>query len=148
MTAKQASDVRDARRVIAQEICALKSLRRLVGTDFARAVAIVGSCKGRVVATGMGKAGLIAQKVSATLASTGTPSHFLHPAEALHGDLGRITSEDVVLAFSNSGETEEMVRLLPAIHKIGATLICVTADRRSTLRRPSGCCDSSWTSSS
>ena len=137
MGEKTSSDIRHGRRVIAQEARALRRLARAIGAEFSRAVGTVAACKGRVVATGMGKAGIIAQKVSATLASTGTPSHFLHPAEALHGDLGRITPEDVVLAFSNSGETEELVRLLPAIRKLGATLISVTADRKSTLARHS-----------
>jgi arabinose-5-phosphate isomerase len=85
------------------------------------------------VVTGMGKAGLIAQKVSATFASTGTPSIFLHPAEAYHGDLGRVGKEDVVLALSNSGETEEVVRLLPPLRRIGAKIVALTASRQSTL---------------
>lgn len=132
--AKNASkDVEHARRVIRYEIRALQKLVKQLGAEFSKAVDTVFACAGRVVVTGMGKAGIIGQKVSATLASTGTPSHFLHPAEAVHGDLGRIVAEDVVLAFSNSGETEEIVRLLPSIRKIGAKLISITAQGRSTL---------------
>jgi arabinose-5-phosphate isomerase len=91
--------------------------------------------KGRVIVTGMGKPGFIAQKISATLSSTGTPSYYLHPAEALHGDLGRVTKDDLILALSNSGETEEIVKFLPIVKKIGARLIAMTGNVRSTLGR-------------
>jgi arabinose-5-phosphate isomerase len=108
-----------------------------VGLDdrFAEAVRAILECKGRVVVTGMGKPGFVAQKISATLASTGTPSLFVHPAEAAHGDLGRIAKDDVVIALSNSGETEELLRLLPALKKIGARVIAVTKDRVNPLAR-------------
>jgi arabinose-5-phosphate isomerase len=92
-------------------------------------------CKGRVVITGMGKPGFVAQKISATLASTGTPSLYVHPAEAAHGDLGRIAKDDVVVALSNSGETEEILRLLPALKKIGARVVAFTKDRANPLAR-------------
>jgi arabinose-5-phosphate isomerase len=101
----------------------------------ARAAARILECQGRVVVTGMGKAGLVGRKISATLASTGTPSLFLHAAEALHGDLGRVTREDLVLALSNSGSTKEVVGLLGPIKKIGAGLISVTATPDSELAR-------------
>lgn len=137
MSERVRKDITHGRKVIRHEIRALKKLVERLGREFSHAVEAVAACKGRVVVTGMGKAGIVGQKVSATLASTGTPSHFLHPAEAVHGDLGRIVGEDLVLAFSNSGETEEIVRLLPSLRKIGAKLISVTAERQSTLARHS-----------
>jgi arabinose-5-phosphate isomerase len=119
--------------VIATEARAIGGVR--LGASFARAVEWVLGCRGRVVVTGMGKPGFVAQKISATLASTGTPSHFVHPAEAAHGDLGRIAREDVVIALSNSGETEELTRLLPALRKIGARIVAVTKDANNSLAR-------------
>ncbi|RYM06348.1 KpsF/GutQ family sugar-phosphate isomerase [Sporolactobacillus sp. THM7-7] len=95
------------------------------------------NAKGRVVLTGMGKSGIIGRKISSTLASTGTPSFFLHPAEGLHGDLGRVTEKDIVFAISNSGETQEVLRILPSIRRIGARLISITGNSRSTLARRS-----------
>lgn len=124
-----------AREVIRVEARAIANLEHLLGASFSRAIDLILACEGVVVVTGMGKAGLIAQKVSATLASTGTPSIFLHPAEALHGDLGRIRSRDLVLALSNSGETVEIKLLVPAVRKIGARLIAVTGMPLSTLGR-------------
>ena len=103
--------------------------------DFSRATKVIGECAGRLVVTGMGKANFVAQKISATFASTGTPSLFLHPADALHGDLGRLTSADVVLALSHSGETEELTRLIPAVKAMGATVLAMTASKRSSLGR-------------
>jgi arabinose-5-phosphate isomerase len=103
--------------------------------SFAEAVRWCLDCKGRVVVTGMGKPGFVAQKISATLASTGTTSYYLHPAEAAHGDLGRISKDDVVIALSNSGETEELLRLLPALKKIGARIVAVTRDLANPLAR-------------
>src|SRR5690606_18341692 len=102
---------------------------------FCRAVDALLGCRGSVIASGMGKAGLIAQKIAATLSSTGTRSHWLHPAEAVHGDLGRIRSDDVMLMFSQSGETEEVVRLLPSLAEFGVTMIAVTGRATSTLGR-------------
>ena len=126
-------DLNRAREVLRTEAQAILSLVDRLGPDFTSAVAAVAGCGGHLVVTGMGKAGLIGQKVSATFASTGTPSIFLHPAEAYHGDLGRVGKEDVVLALSNSGETEEVVRLLSPLRRIGARIIAVTASRQSTL---------------
>ncbi|BDG09399.1 KpsF/GutQ family sugar-phosphate isomerase [Anaeromyxobacter paludicola] len=111
--------------------------RLALNGDFAKAVEWVLACKGRVVVMGMGKSGFVAQKVSATLASTGTPSHYVHPAEAAHGDLGRVTRDDLVLAFSNSGETEELLRLLPALRRIGVRVVALTRDRAVPLARGS-----------
>src|SRR5437899_9539631 len=122
-----------AREVLRTEAAAILSLIDRVGPDFEQAIGTIAAGKGHLIVTGMGKAGLVGQKISATFASTGTPSMFLHPAEAYHGDLGRVTSEDVVLAVSNSGETEELVRLLPSLRQLGATLTGVTASRASTL---------------
>ena len=102
---------------------------------FCRAVRLIESCTGSVVVTGIGKAGLVARKISATLASTGTPSHFLHPAEALHGDLGALRRDDVVLALSQSGETEEITRLLPHVAARGVPIVALTARPESALGR-------------
>lgn len=116
--------------VLRLEAEALQALTGRLGDSFQRACRLVLDCKGAVVVSGMGKAGLIGQKISATFASTGTPSHFLHPAEAVHGDLGRVRPEDLVLALSKSGATREMLQLVPAVRAIGARLvaICGTAD--------------------
>jgi arabinose-5-phosphate isomerase len=121
------------RTVIAAEARAIGAVQ--LGDAFAQAVRAILGCKGRVVVTGMGKPGFVAQKISATLASTGTPSLYVHPAEAAHGDLGRIARDDVVIALSNSGETEEILRLLPALRKIGARIVAVTRDRSNPLAR-------------
>ncbi len=122
-----------AREVLSAEINALQMVSSRLDRHFESALDVLLACKGRVVACGMGKAGLIARKVSATMASTGTPSFFLHPAEALHGDLGMVGAQDVCLLFSNSGESDEMTRLLPGIRRIGAQIIAVTGAERSTL---------------
>ena len=122
-----------ARKVIRIEREAVSLLLPKIDRQFVKACELILKSKGRVVVTGMGKPGFIAQKVSATLASTGTPSLFLHPAEALHGDLGRVMKEDVIVAFSNSGQTEEIVKLLPVIKKIGAKLISFTGNPKSLL---------------
>ena len=122
-----------AKEVLRIEADAIRRLIPRIGRSFEAAVELLVRCKGRVVVTGMGKAGLIGQKLSATLSSTGTPSHWVHPAEAIHGDLGRVTREDVIIALSNSGETEELTRLLPVIKLIGARLIALTGNPKSTL---------------
>ncbi len=127
--------IQRAREVLRVEAEAIRRLIPRIGRSFERAVELVLACKGRVVVTGMGKAGLIGQKLSATLASTGTPSHWVHPAEATHGDMGRVTKEDVMVALSNSGETEELTRLLPVMKRIGARLIGLTGNPRSTLAK-------------
>ncbi|HEV3026034.1 MAG TPA: KpsF/GutQ family sugar-phosphate isomerase [Planctomycetota bacterium] len=128
--------IRDkGREILKIEAGAVLSLAERLGPEFDAAVDAVIAGKGHLVVTGMGKAGLVAQKISATFASTGTPSIFLHPAEAYHGDLGRVLAADVVLAISNSGETEEVVRLLPSIKQIGARVVAITASRNSTLGR-------------
>ncbi len=126
-----------AREVLALEADAVRALADSIDEQFDRAVDMMYNCRGRVVVTGMGKCGIIGRKLSATLASTGTPSSTVHPAEAIHGDIGMITGSDVVVAISNSGETEELVRLLPIIRKIGAKLIAMTGGPDSTLARQS-----------
>ncbi|MFH1665308.1 MAG: KpsF/GutQ family sugar-phosphate isomerase [Candidatus Omnitrophota bacterium] len=122
-----------AKKVLMNESRAIARLVDRIDGEFEKIVKLLARSKGRVIVTGMGKPGFIAQKVSATMSSTGTPSLFLHPAEALHGDLGRVTKEDIIIAFSNSGETEEVVRLLPVLKKIGAKIVAITGNRKSTL---------------
>jgi arabinose-5-phosphate isomerase len=122
-----------AAQVLEIEAQAILDLRERLGAGFAQAVQALFSCTGRVVVTGMGKSGLIGQKLSATLASTGTPSLFLHPAEAIHGDLGRIVAGDVVVAISYSGDTEEIVALLPSLKRLAVPLVALTGNPQSTL---------------
>jgi arabinose-5-phosphate isomerase len=122
-----------ARRVLEIEADAIRELIPRLDARFERAVEVLFGCGGRVVATGMGKSGIIAQKISATLASTGTPSLFLHPAEAIHGDLGRIVKGDVLLAVSNSGDTEEILALVSWLKRLAAPVIALTGNARSPL---------------
>lgn len=124
-----------AKEVFDIEAKAVLGLKVNLGAGFRDAVKIIMDCRGRVVVTGMGKAGIIGQKFSATLASTGTPSLFLHSAEAIHGDLGRVTAEDAVVMLSNSGETEEVKRLIPLFKKMGAKIISVTGNVSSALAK-------------
>ena len=124
-----------AKKVLTIERDALTSLIARIGPGFDKVIDAIYRTKGRIIVTGMGKPGFIAQKISATLSSTGTPSLYLHPAEALHGDLGRVTKDDLILALSNSGETEEIVKFLPIVKRIGATLIAMTGNLRSTLAK-------------
>lgn len=121
--------------VIAVETQAVAALAKQIDERFVQACRLMLACKGRVVVTGMGKSGHIAGKIAATLASTGTPAFFLHPGEASHGDLGMITRQDVVLALSNSGETDELLTLLPIIKRLGVPLIAMTGNRDSSLSR-------------
>jgi len=125
----------EARRVIRIEAEALAALSEKIDDSFEQAVRLILASKGRVVVTGMGKSGLIGQKIASTLASTGTPSFFLHPAEGVHGDLGMIMRGDLVIAISNSGETEEVLRILPVIRRIGTPLVAMTGNPASTLAR-------------
>jgi arabinose-5-phosphate isomerase len=122
-----------AREVIRAEAEAVAQLAGRLNGAFTQAVEMVLACTGRVVVTGMGKPGFIAQKISATFSSTGTPSLYLHPAEALHGDLGRLVPGDLVLALSNSGETDEIIRLLPSIRRLGAPIIAMTSGLKNSL---------------
>ena len=126
-----------AKKVLLNESKAIAKLVGRVDGVFAKTVNLLSKNKGRVIVTGMGKPGFIAQKISATMSSTGTPSLYLHPAEALHGDLGRVTKDDTIIALSNSGETEEVVKLIPIIKKIGAKLVAITGNKKSTLAKNS-----------
>jgi arabinose-5-phosphate isomerase len=123
----------EARRVIKTEAEALLAMMERIDASFERAVELILAGKGRVVVSGMGKSGLIGQKIASTMASTGTPALFLHPAEGIHGDLGMIMTGDVVIAISNSGETEEVLRILPAIKRLGASLVAMSGNPASTL---------------
>ena len=126
-----------ARRVLRIEVEAIKGLLDRLDARFDRAVELLFQCKGRVVVTGLGKSGLIGRKIAATFSSTGTPSLFLHPAEALHGDLGMIVRDDVLLAISYSGETPEIIALLETARRLGVRLVTLTGNPRSTLARES-----------
>lgn len=135
MTAHTATALDLARKVLRIEAAAILGLVDRLDGEFERALDLLFECRGRVIVTGMGKSGIICRKIAATLSSTGTSSFFLHPAEAIHGDLGAIRDDDVVLAASHSGETEELIRLIEAIRRIGARLIVVTGTPASTLGR-------------
>lgn len=124
-----------AARVLTIEAEGLIALREKLDRQFTRAVEMLLAAPGKVIVTGMGKSGLIGRKVAATLASTGTPAFFLHPAEGLHGDIGMVLKGDIVIAISNSGETREVVQLLPVFKRLGLELIALTGDPRSTLAR-------------
>jgi arabinose-5-phosphate isomerase len=130
---KQAERLARAAQVIRLEAAAIERLEGLLNEGFSRAVDLILGSEGQVVVTGMGKAGLVGQKISATLASTGTPSFYLHPADALHGDLGRLRPRDILLALSNSGETAEVNAVIPVARKIGAVVIAMTGRPDSTL---------------
>lgn len=129
------SVLRRAKEVLDIESEAIQVLKSRIGKEFKEALGLMLKTKGRVVVSGMGKAGIIAQKFSATLSSTGTPSLFLHSAEAIHGDLGRVTKDDVVIILSNSGETDEIKKLLPLLKKIGSKIIAITGNTKSLLAR-------------
>jgi len=124
-----------AREVLAIESTAVAALEKHIDANFVAACELIFNCKGRVVVTGMGKSGHIGDKIAATLASTGTPSFFLHAAEASHGDIGMITPADILLALSNSGETAELISLLPVIKRMDVGLIAITGKPQSTLGR-------------
>jgi arabinose-5-phosphate isomerase len=126
-----------ARGILLHEADEIRQLADRLGSAFEAAVNLILDCRGRIVVTGMGKSGHIGGKIAATLASTGTPAFFMHPAEASHGDLGMITAEDVVIALSNSGESDEIINILPAIRRIGARILSITGSENSTLSRES-----------
>ena len=127
--------IEEAKKVIRIEAEALLALAETIDESFQRAVEMIMGCRGRVVVTGMGKSGLIGQKIASTLSSTGTPALFLHPAEGVHGDLGMIMKGDVVVAISTRGETEEILRILPVVKRLGALLVSVAGNPASTLAR-------------
>ena len=128
-------DLDYARDVIKAEADAIASVAHIVDASFAKAVEMIYACKGSCIVSGIGKAGIIGQKISATMASTGTPSHFLHPAEAVHGDLGRLRNDDVVMVLSYGGETDEITRLISLVKELGIKLIAVTGKSDSTLSK-------------
>jgi arabinose-5-phosphate isomerase len=130
-------DLAYARRVIESESEAIKGLVKVIDEDFARAAEMIYECTGSCIVSGIGKAGIIARKISATLASTGTPSHFLHPAEAVHGDLGRLRKEDIVIVLSYGGETDEVTRLINLVKQIEIPLISITGEKDTTLSKHS-----------
>ncbi|WP_257282336.1 MULTISPECIES: KpsF/GutQ family sugar-phosphate isomerase [unclassified Endozoicomonas] len=123
------------RRTITMELEAVQSLIDRIDSSFAKACRVMLECRGRIIVVGMGKSGHIARKLAATLASTGTPAYFVHPGEASHGDMGMVTHEDVVLALSNSGETSEVITLLPLLKRLGTPLISMTGNPDSTLAK-------------
>ena len=131
--ATEFEQLRTGRDIVRQEADALHQVARRLDASFCAAVDLIAACTGRVVVTGMGKAGLVGQKVAATLSSTGTRSHFLHPGEAVHGDLGCLHQSDVLLALSNSGETEEISQILPTVSRLGVPIVAITSTERNTL---------------
>jgi arabinose-5-phosphate isomerase len=130
-------DLEYARSVIRAEADAMASMVPIIDDAFARAARMIHDCTGSCIVSGIGKAGIIGRKISATLASTGTPSHFLHPAEAVHGDLGRVRREDIVLVLSYGGETDEIIRLINLVKQLQIPLLSITSDGDSTLSRHS-----------
>jgi arabinose-5-phosphate isomerase len=130
---KDMDPIQIGKEVLRIESAAIRALIPRMSRDFTKSIELILKCRGRVIITGMGKPGIIGQKISATLSSTGTPSLFLHPAEAIHGDLGCVKEDDIIIALSNSGETDEIKKLLPIIKKIGSKLISLTGNTNSTL---------------
>ncbi|MGE8204583.1 KpsF/GutQ family sugar-phosphate isomerase [Heyndrickxia sp. NPDC080065] len=123
--------------VLETEAKAILHYKELLGDEIIQAIELLLNCSSHVIVTGMGKSGIVGKKISATLASTGTPSFFLHPAEGLHGDLGMVTEKDIIIAISNSGETEELIKLIPSIKRIGAKMIALVGNTYSTLSEKS-----------
>ncbi len=133
---KRVTNILDiARQVLKTEAEAVFALMQKLGSDFEKAVQIIFDSSGRVIVTGMGKSGLVGKKIAATLASTGTPSFFMHPAEASHGDLGMVTADDVIIAISNSGETDEIICLIPFLKRFNVNLISMTGNPASSLAK-------------
>ena len=127
------ADLSLARKVLHTEADAVRALADRLDDRFSAAVALVRDCRGRVILTGMGKSGIVCRKIAATLSSTGSPAYFVHPAEASHGDLGMVTAADLVLAISNSGESQEMAAILPVLKRLGTPVIAMTGSHQSTM---------------
>ncbi|MCL5674341.1 MAG: KpsF/GutQ family sugar-phosphate isomerase, partial [Candidatus Omnitrophica bacterium] len=125
--------IKQAKNIVDIEIKNLEKLKDYLGGNFISAVKMIYNCTGKIVITGMGKSGIVGKKISTTFASTGTPSIFLHPGEAIHGDLGVVCPNDIVIAVSNSGETPEILRILPSLQKIGARIISLTSGKKSSM---------------
>ncbi|KPC54049.1 KpsF/GutQ family sugar-phosphate isomerase [Amantichitinum ursilacus] len=134
-SSKDSRFIARARRVLSVEAAALDTASARIDASFAEACELLLACKGRVAVTGMGKSGHVARKIAATLSSTGTPALFLHPGEAAHGDLGMVTPQDVVLALSYSGESDELLAIVPSLKRLGVPIIALTGNRESTLGR-------------
>lgn len=128
-------NLQTAKNVLTEEAECLVKMAGELGEEFTKAVAMMLEGNGRIVVTGIGKAGLVGRKISATLASTGSPSFFLHPAEGVHGDLGMVTPSDIVLALSNSGESNEVLAILPTLKVLGTPIITITSKVHSTLAK-------------
>jgi len=126
-----------AKEIIEEEMITLKKVSNSLDEDFEKAINLIYKCKGKLVITGLGKSGHIGKKLAATFSSTGTPSFFVHAAEALHGDLGMITKDDMVLAISNSGETKELLEMIPSLRIIEVKIISITGNRESSLAKVS-----------
>lgn len=135
MTQHQNEWIAAAREVFDTEICGLAAVRDQLDASFAKAVALLGACTGRVVVTGLGKSGLVGRKIAATFSSTGTPSFFLHPVEGAHGDMGSIRRDDIILALSNSGRTEELNAIMPTVRSLCGGIIAMTGGEDSPLAR-------------
>jgi arabinose-5-phosphate isomerase len=129
--------IRKAKEVVKKEANELLALQKRIGNDFVQAVEAMYHCKGKVIVSGIGKSGIIGRKIAATLSSTGTPAFHLHPTEGVHGDVGLVTKDDIIIAISKSGETEELSRLLPSLRKIGVFIISFTGNLESTLAKQS-----------
>lgn len=134
---KEKDIIRKAKEVVRKEANELLALQRRIGKNFVKAVEACFTCKGKVIVSGIGKSGIIGRKIAATLSSTGTPAFHLHPTEGVHGDVGLVTKDDVVIAISKSGETEELFKLIPSLRKIGAFIIAFTGNLESTLAKQS-----------
>lgn len=130
--------IKEAKRVFDIELEAVEKTKNSLGKDFVELVNLVFTCEGKLVLTGMGKPGHIATKIAATLASLGTPSFFMHPGEAMHGDLGMVEEKDIVILMSYSGETEEVTQLVPTLHEIGCKTVAITGNAKSTLAKECG----------
>ncbi len=137
MTNKKQKIIGKAREVVRKEAEELLSLEKRIGKNFVKAVEAIRKCKGKVIVSGIGKSGIIGRKIAATLSSTGTPSFYLHPTEGVHGDVGFVTKDDVIIAISKSGETEELFKLTPTLRKIGSFIILLTGNPKSTLAKQS-----------
>jgi len=137
MTKQKREIIKKAREVIRKEAIELLSLEKRIGNNFIKAVEAIRKCKGKVIVSGIGKSGIIGRKIAATLSSTGTPSFYLHPTEGVHGDVGFVTKDDVIITISKSGETEELFNLLPTLKEIGAFIISLTGNCESTLAKQS-----------
>ncbi len=129
--------IEDAKKVLEIESEAIKDLIRQLDSNFSQAIELISKCKGRVIVTGLGKSGLIGRKIASTLSSTGTSAFFIHPVEGMHGDMGMVMKEDIVLILSYSGETEEMKRILPIVKRLGLKLIALTGNPDSSLAKES-----------